>query len=186
MSTTDDKQSLFQNPNAGEELTDEVDYLKMILTARVYDIAIESPLQKGINLSKRTKNTILYKREDLQPVFSFKCRGAVNMMAHLSEEEKAGGVICCSAGNHAQGVAMAASNMGVTATIVMPRGAPPIKVAAVERMGAKVILHGDDFQEAKTECERLAKEQNLPIIPPYDNPYIIAGQGTIALEILQQ
>jgi threonine dehydratase len=160
----ENRPAIYSNPHYCEELDPYTDYLQMILTAKVYDIAIETPLQKGILLSKRLKNTILYKREDLQPVFSFKLRGAHNMIANLTPEERKRGIICSSAGNHAQGVALAASTMGIEATIVMPTAAPPIKIAAVERMGGKVILHGDDFQEAKVECERLSKERNVTII----------------------
>jgi threonine dehydratase len=165
---------------------EDPDYLKHILTARVYEVAIESPLQKAIHLSQRLNNTILFKREDLQPVFSFKCRGAYNKMAHLTPEEKAKGVLACSAGNHAQGVALAASKMGIPATIIMPSGAPPIKWKNVRRMGAQVILHGNDFEDSKQECSRLEKAQGIPVIPPYDDPLVIAGQGTIGVEILRQ
>jgi len=133
------------------------DYLKLILTARVYDIAIETPLQIAQNLSNRLNNTILLKREDLQPVFSFKSRGAFNRMQQLSTTEKEKGVIACSAGNHAQGVAMAAKKMGIKATIVMPTMTPPIKWKNVERLGANIVLFGNDFDEAKKECYRLSK-----------------------------
>jgi threonine dehydratase len=186
----EDGESIFLNPNRGCEL-DQLegkypDYLKLILTARVYDVAIESPLQKAIHLSKRLNNTILFKREDLQPVFSFKCRGAYNKMAHLTPIEKQKGVLACSAGNHAQGVALAASKMGIPATIIMPSGAPPIKWKNVQRMGAQVILHGNDFEDSKQECARLELVQGIPVIPPYDDPLVIAGQGTIGVEILRQ
>ncbi|KAJ3108444.1 threonine deaminase [Phlyctochytrium planicorne] len=162
------------------------DYLQMILTANVYDVAIETPLQKAHNLSTRLGSTILLKREDLQPVFSFKLRGAYNRMQQLSKEEKEAGVIACSAGNHAQGVALAAQKMGIKATIVMPVATPPIKWRNVKRLGAEVVLHGNDFDEAKAECFRLSKERSLTNIPPYDDPYVIAGQGTIGVEILRQ
>ncbi|KAJ3331050.1 threonine deaminase, partial [Blyttiomyces sp. JEL0837] len=165
---------------------DEPDYLRMILTANVYDVAIESPLQKAHNLSARLNNTILLKREDLQPVFSFKLRGAYNRMLQLTAAEKEAGVIACSAGNHAQGVALAAQKMGVQATIVMPVATPPIKWRNVKRLGATIVLHGEDFEEAKRECARLSKERGLTDIPPYDDPHVIAGQGTVGVEILRQ
>ncbi|KAI9324161.1 tryptophan synthase beta subunit-like PLP-dependent enzyme [Zopfochytrium polystomum] len=158
----------------------------MILMANVYDVAVQSPLQKAHGLSTRLKNTILLKREDLQPVFSFKLRGAYNRMQQLSEEERKAGVIACSAGNHAQGVALAAQRMGIRATIVMPLATPSIKWRNVERLGATVVLHGNDFDEAKAECARLTVERKLTNIPPYDDPHVIAGQGTIGVEILRQ
>lgn len=160
--------------------------LKRVLRAPVYDVAIETPFEKAPQLSARFQNTIWLKREDLQPVFSFKLRGAYNRMAQLSEEEKQAGVIAASAGNHAQGVALAAQKMGIAATIVMPKTTPPIKYRAVERMGGKVVLHGDAFDEAKLYAETLSKEQNLTLIHPYDDLDVIAGQGTIALEMLRQ
>ncbi|KAJ3000176.1 hypothetical protein HDV02_000459 [Globomyces sp. JEL0801] len=183
--------SIIKNPSAGLPMKDfpgknTPDYLQMVLTARVYDVAIETPLQKAINLSARINNTILFKREDLQPVFSFKCRGAFNKMYNLSEEEKKMGVLACSAGNHAQGVALAASKLGIQATIVMPSGAPRIKWKNVQRLGATVLLHGNDFEDCKIECARLCKENGMTDIPPYDDPLVIAGQGTIGMEILRQ
>ncbi|KAI9205616.1 tryptophan synthase beta subunit-like PLP-dependent enzyme [Polychytrium aggregatum] len=162
------------------------DYLNLILTARVYDVASETPLQPAHNLSLRIKNNIYLKREDLQPVFSFKLRGAYNRMQQLSEEEKKRGVIACSAGNHAQGVALSATKMGIKATIVMPLATPPIKWRNVKRLGAEVVLFGNDFDEAKTEAARLQQERGLTNIPPYDDPYVIAGQGTIGVELLRQ
>ncbi|KAJ8328624.1 threonine deaminase [Batrachochytrium dendrobatidis] len=180
---------IFANPNAGSPITpipNEPDYLKMILTARVYDVALETPLQKARNLSNRMGNTILLKREDLQPVFSFKLRGAFNRMAQLNTEERLKGVIACSAGNHAQGVALAAKHMGIKAVIVMPLATPPIKWKNVERLGAQVLLHGSDFDEAKQECARLSLENGMISIPPYDDPYVIAGQGTVGVEIFRQ
>ncbi|KAI8057632.1 tryptophan synthase beta subunit-like PLP-dependent enzyme [Syncephalis plumigaleata] len=162
------------------------DYLKMILTARVYDVARESPLERADNVSTRAGANIYLKREDLQPVFSFKLRGAYNCMYHLSPDEKANGVIACSAGNHAQGVALSARKMGIRATIVMPKATPDIKVRSVRRLGAEVVLYGSDFDEAKRECARLAEEQHLTNIPPFDDPYVIAGQGTVGVEILRQ
>ncbi|KAJ2369632.1 threonine deaminase, partial [Coemansia sp. RSA 2607] len=173
-------------PQHNEASAPEPDYLQMILTSSVYDVASETPLTPAANLSARLSNTVLLKREDLQPVFSFKIRGAYNMMASLSAEERARGVIACSAGNHAQGVAMSAKHLGVKATIVMPVLTPAIKWRNVERLGAKVVLHGAGFDEAKKECARLAKEQGLTDIPPFDHPLVIAGQGTIAMEILRQ
>ncbi|KAJ1569603.1 hypothetical protein HK405_015011 [Cladochytrium tenue] len=162
----------------------------MLLTtpglAGLPDVAIESPLQKAVNLSGRLGNTVLLKREDLQPVFSFKLRGAYNRMQQLSDAERRAGVIACSAGNHAQGVALAAQRMDIKATIVMPLATPPIKWRNVKRLGATVVLHGADFDEAKKECARLAALHGLTNIPPFDNPYVIAGQGTIGVEILRQ
>ncbi|KAF9170902.1 hypothetical protein BGX21_002561 [Mortierella sp. AD011] len=162
------------------------DYLRLILTSRCYEILKQSPLTLAHNLSARTQNQIYLKREDLQDVFSFKIRGAYNKMAHLSEQEKQRGVIACSAGNHAQGVAQAASTMGIKATIVMPTPTPEIKSRNVKRLGSTVILHGNNFDEAKAECDRLAKAENYTNIPPFDDPYVIAGQGTIGAEILRQ
>ncbi len=161
-------------------------YVKRILQARVYDVAIETPLSEARFLSKRLNNTILIKREDLQPVFSFKLRGAYNAMAQLTEEEKARGVITASAGNHAQGVAMAAKHMGIKAIIVMPKITPEIKVASAKARGAKVILKGDAFAEASEYAQELVKEKGYTYIPPYDHPEVIAGQGTVAMEILRQ
>ncbi|KAG0200326.1 hypothetical protein BGX28_006558 [Mortierella sp. GBA30] len=166
--------------------TQHPDYLRMILTARCYEILKQSPLTHAVNLSSRTQNQIYLKREDLQDVFSFKIRGAYNKLAHLSEEERRRGVIACSAGNHAQGVALAAKTMGIKSTIVMPTPTPEIKSRNVLRLGSTVILHGRNFDEAKAECERLAKLENYTNIPPFDDPYVIAGQGTIAAEILRQ
>lgn len=160
--------------------------LKKVLTAPVYDVAIETPLERAPLLSQRFENEIYLKREDLQPVFSFKLRGAYNRMVHLSEEQKARGVIAASAGNHAQGVALAANKMGIEATIVMPVTTPPIKYQAVERFGGKVILQGDSFDEAARFAKALTQERQLTFIHPYDDEYVIAGQGTIALEILRQ
>ncbi|KAF9113905.1 hypothetical protein BGX27_000594 [Mortierella sp. AM989] len=162
------------------------DYLRLILTARCYDIIKQSPLTLAINLSTRTSNQIYFKREDLHDVFSFKIRGAYNRLAHLTAEEKERGVIACSAGNHAQGVALAAKTMGIKATIVMPTPTPEIKSRNVLRLGSTVILHGKNFDEAKAECERLTALKNFTNIPPFDDPYVIAGQGTIGAEILRQ
>ncbi|KAJ2781570.1 threonine deaminase [Coemansia javaensis] len=164
----------------------EPDYLQMILSSYVYDVAVETPLAHAVNLSSRMGNNVYLKREDLQPVFSFKIRGAHNKISHLSEEEKRRGIIACSAGNHAQGVAMSAKQLGIKATIVMPVLTPAIKWKNVERLGAKVVLHGSGFDEAKLECSRLEKLHGLTNIPPFDDPLVIAGQGTIGMEILRQ
>lgn len=161
-------------------------YVKKVLNAKVYEAAIETPLDEAPSLSRRINNQILIKREDLQPVFSFKLRGAYNMMAHLSEDQKAAGVICASAGNHAQGVAQAAKLMNVKATIVMPVTTPNIKVASVKSRGGKVVLHGDSFDEAYSHAVKLQEEKGLTFIHPYDDPLVIAGQGTVAREILHQ
>ena len=161
-------------------------YVKKILTSRVYDVAVETPLQAANQLSKRLGNQILLKREDLQPVFSFKIRGAYNKLAQLSEEERARGVVTASAGNHAQGLALAAREMGVKATIVMPRTTPEIKVEGVRSRGGKVGLHGDSFPEALAYSLKLVEEKGFVYVHPYDDPHTIAGQGTVAMEILRQ
>jgi threonine dehydratase len=162
------------------------DYLKRILNARVYDVAIETPLEVAPNLSTRFQNRILLKREDLQPVFSFKLRGAYNKMVKLPAETLRAGVIASSAGNHAQGVALSASQLGCRAVIVMPATAPRIKVKAVEARGAEVVLHGDTYEDAFHHARMLADRDGLAFIHPYDDPDVIAGQGTIAVEILRQ
>ncbi|KAI9854483.1 MAG: threonine deaminase [Trichoglossum hirsutum] len=162
------------------------DYLRLILTSRVYDVVQETPLTKAVNLSNRLECKVLLKREDLQPVFSFKLRGAYNKMAHLSPTERWKGVIACSAGNHAQGVAYSARHLKIPATIVMPEGTPSIKHLNVSRLGGSVVLHGADFDTAKEECYRLEKLHGLTNIPPFDDPYVIAGQGTIGMELLRQ
>jgi threonine dehydratase len=164
----------------------KTDYLRKILSARVYDVAIESPLEAAPAISRRTGNRILLKREDKQPVFSFKLRGAYNKMAHLKPAQLARGVICASAGNHAQGVALGAQKLGAAATVVMPVTTPRIKVAAVAGRGAKVILHGDSYHEAAQHAKALARERGLTFVHPYDDPLVIAGQGTIGMEILRQ
>ena len=161
-------------------------YVKNILTAPVYDVAIETPLQPALSLSEELNNTVLLKREDLQPVFSFKIRGAYNKMARLSAEDKAKGVITASAGNHAQGVAFSAKKSGIKAVIVMPKTTPEIKVLAVKSHGAKVILHGDAFPDALAHALKLVEEKGFTFVHPYDDPDTIAGQGTIAMEILRQ
>ncbi|MEI7664425.1 MAG: threonine ammonia-lyase, biosynthetic [Synechococcaceae cyanobacterium ELA263] len=161
-------------------------YLQRILRARVYDVAIESPLDPAPNLSRRLGNQVLLKREDLQPVFSFKLRGAYNRMVSLTGEELARGVIAASAGNHAQGVALAAQRLGCTAVIVMPVTTPEMKVRSVAARGAEVLLHGDTYDEAYGRARQLEQERGLTFIHPFDDPDVIAGQGTIALEILRQ
>ncbi len=161
-------------------------YLKMILNARVYDVARETPLEAAPGLSGRLDNRVWLKREDLQPVFSFKLRGAANRIAHLAPADAERGVITASAGNHAQGVALSARNRGIKATIVMPRTTPPIKVAAVRRMGARTVLHGDAYDDAYDQACRLAEEKGLTFIHPFDDPLVIAGQGTVAMELLRQ
>ncbi|MFP8968275.1 threonine ammonia-lyase, biosynthetic [Pokkaliibacter sp. CJK22405] len=161
-------------------------YIKKILASRVYEAAVETPLDEATNLSARLQNRVLLKREDLQPVFSFKIRGAYNKLAQLSDDERARGVICASAGNHAQGLAMAASVMGVKAVIVMPRPTPEIKVNAVKARGGQVVLHGDTFDEALAYALQQVDEKGYVFVHPYDDPYTIAGQGTIGMEILRQ
>ena len=161
-------------------------YIKKILKARVYDAAIETPLDEAKVLSKRIGNKVLLKREDLQPVFSFKLRGAYNKMAQLSAKERSVGVITASAGNHAQGLAMSAKIMAVKAVIVMPKITPSIKISNVIALGGEVILHGENFDSAKQHAELLAAEHGYTYCPPFDDPDVIAGQGTIAMEILKQ
>src|ERR671935_679096 len=162
------------------------DYLERILKARVYDVASESPLEPARALSARLKNRLLIKREDLQPVFSFKLRGAYNKMAALPRARLARGVIAASAGNHAQGVALAAQRLGCRATIVMPVTTPRIKVDAVRARGAQVRLHGDSYAEAYAEALRLKRSRALTFVHPYDDPAVIAGQGTVGMEIMRQ
>ena len=162
------------------------DYLERILTARVYDVAQESPLEYAPNLSLRLENKILLKREDMQSVFSFKLRGAYNKMASLSADVLAEGVIAASAGNHAQGVALAARELGAKAIIVMPVTTPQVKVDAVVARGGQVVLHGDTYDDACLYAKQLEKEKGLTFIHPFDDPDVIAGQGTIGMEILRQ
>ena len=162
------------------------DYLRLILTSSVYDVIEATPLTHAINLSNRLECNVLLKREDLQPVFSFKIRGAYNKMANLDPNERWRGVVACSAGNHAQGVAYSARRLKIPATIVMPAGTPAIKHSNVSRLGGTVILHGEDFDEAKAEAKRLEKLHGLIEVAPFDDPYVIAGQGTIGMEILRQ
>jgi threonine dehydratase len=162
------------------------DYLKKILTAKVYDVAVESALEPAKNLSRRLHNKVLLKREDQQPVFSFKLRGAYNKMAHLSPEQLARGVICASAGNHAQGVALAAHKLGSRAVIVMPVTTPQVKIEAVKALGGEIVLYGDSYSDAHEKAMELEKSQQLTFVHPFDDPDVIAGQGTIAMEILRQ
>lgn len=161
-------------------------YIKKILKARVYDAVIETPLDEAKVLSARIGNKVLFKREDLQPVYSFKLRGAYNKMAQLSDTERSVGVITASAGNHAQGLAMSSKILGVKSIIVMPKITPSIKVNNVIALGGQVILHGSNFDQAKQHAEYLAAEHGYTYCPPFDDPDVIAGQGTIAMEILKQ
>ncbi len=162
------------------------DYLDLIRQAKVYDVAIKSALEPAVSLSERLGNRILMKREDLQPVFSFKLRGAYNKIAGLGPDELARGVICSSAGNHAQGVALAAKRLGVRACIVMPVTTPTIKIDAVRALDGDVILHGDAYDDAYAHAHALSASEGLIFIHPFDDPEVIAGQGTIGAEILEQ
>jgi threonine dehydratase len=162
------------------------DYLKKILTARVYDVAVESALEPARALSARLGNTVLLKREDQQPVFSFKLRGAYNKMVHLTPEQLARGVICASAGNHAQGVALGARKLGTRAVVVMPVTTPQLKVDAVRALGGEVLLHGDSYSDAYGHALEQQQRLGLTFVHPFDDPDVIAGQGTIAMEILRQ
>jgi threonine dehydratase len=164
----------------------QTDYLEKVLTAHVYDVAVESPLEPAPLLSQRLHNDLLLKREDMQAVFSFKLRGAYNKMAQMPTEARARGVITASAGNHAQGVALAAQTLGCDAVIVMPVTTPQIKINAVQSRGARVILHGDSYDEAQTHAQQLATNAQRTFVHPYDDPEVIAGQGTIGMEILRQ
>ncbi len=160
-------------------------YIEKILKARVYDVAIETPLDPAPALSARLHNRVLLKREDLQPIFSFKLRGAHNKIVQLSDAARQKGVIAASAGNHAQGVALSAQRLGIAAVIVMPVTTPPIKVAAVRALGAEAILHGDAYDDAYQRALELAEQRGLTFIHPYDDPDVIAGQGTIAMELMR-
>jgi len=160
--------------------------LRQILTSRVYEAAVETPLDHASALSLELGNQIFLKREDLQPVFSFKLRGAYNCIAHLNDEQLKAGVITASAGNHAQGVAFSARHLGVPATIVMPATTPEIKVEAVRALGAEVLLHGDNYSEAKDYCDHVVSERGMTFIHPFDDELVIAGQGTIGDEIVRQ
>lgn len=161
-------------------------YIRKILRAQVYDVAVKTPLEEAPSMSARLQNTVLFKREDLQPVFSFKLRGAYAKMVSLTEEQAARGVICASAGNHAQGVALSAKTLGIKAVIVMPKTTPDIKVRSVRERGGRVVLHGDSFDEALAHAQLLEERDGLTFVHPYDDPDVIAGQGTIAMEIMQQ
>ena len=162
------------------------DYLTRILNARVYDVAVESDLDIAKNLSRRLHNKVLLKREDQQPVFSFKLRGAYNKMANLTAEQLQKGVICASAGNHAQGTALSAKKLGCRAVIVMPTTTPQVKVDAVAALGGEVVLMGDSYSDAYKHSIKLQKTEGLTFVHPFDDPDVIAGQGTIAMEMLRQ
>ena len=159
--------------------------LRLILTSRVYDVAVETPLEPAARLSQRLRNEVLLKREDLQPIFSYKLRGAYNRIAHLTNAERARGIIAASAGNHAQGVAFAARHLGLSALIVMPQTTPEIKIDAVRAMGAEVVLAGDTYADAKVRCDELAATTQRTFVHPFDDRLVIAGQGTIGDEILR-
>ena len=163
-----------------------IDYLKKILTARVYDVAVETPLEFAPTLSARVDNQIYFKREDMQSVFSFKLRGAYNKMAHLSPAQLKRGVICASAGNHAQGVALGAKRLGCRAVIVMPTTTPQVKIDAVRARGGEIVLFGDSYTDAYQHALTLEKKQKLTFVHPFDDPDVIAGQGTVGMEILRQ
>jgi len=160
--------------------------IKKILQSRVYDVAVETPIDRARGLSRRLNNNVLLKREDLQPVFSFKIRGAYNKIANLSDEEKARGVICASAGNHAQGVALASARLGIKSVIVMPQTTPEIKVNSVRTLGGKVVLHGDAYDQAAAHAKMLMEKHDYTFVHPFDDPDVIAGQGTVGMEILRQ
>lgn len=183
-STTDTAHS--STPSAGPAALTAIDYLKQVLTARVYDVAIESHLDPARALSRRLNNKVLLKREDQQPVFSFKLRGAYNKMANLTPGQLEKGVICASAGNHAQGVALSAQRLGTRAVVVMPTTTPQVKVDAVKTLGGDVVLAGDSYSDAYEHAVKLQAEQGLTFIHPFDDPLVIAGQGTIGMEILRQ
>jgi len=174
------------SPTMSADISAHRDYIERILRAKVYDVAIESPLDLATRLSRRLDNRIELKREDLQPVFSFKLRGAYNKIATLSSQVASRGVICASAGNHAQGVALAASRRGIPSVIVMPITTPQIKVSAVRDLGGEVVLHGDDYDSAYEHALCLAQDRNLVFVHPFDDPDVIAGQGTIGMEIARQ
>jgi len=160
--------------------------VRKVLTARVYDVAVESPLDTLPRLSERLGRPVRLKREDLQAVFSFKLRGAYNKVAGLSHEARRAGVICASAGNHAQGVAVAATRHGVRATVVVPATTPDIKVQAIRRLGAEVVVHGEGYDDAYARARELEAESGATFVHPFDDPEVVAGQGTIGLELLQQ
>ena len=173
-------------PSRPSRTTPSDEYLRRVLTARVYDVAVESALEPANNLSRRIHNQVLLKREDQQAVFSFKLRGAYNKMAHLTPAQLKKGVICASAGNHAQGVALSAHRLGCKAVIVMPVTTPQVKVDAVKALGGEVVLHGDSYSDAYDHALALEKKKGMTFVHPFDDPYVIAGQGTIAMEILRQ
>lgn len=165
------------------------DYLRKILTSHVYDVAIESPLDEARSLSRRLGHHVFFKREDKQPVFSFKLRGAYNKMAGLSKAQLAKGVICASAGNHAQGVALGAKRLGCQATIVMPTTTPQVKIDAVRHFGGdhvQIVLHGESYSDAALHAKELERKKGMTFVHPFDDPDVIAGQGTVAMEILRQ
>ena len=165
-------------------MTDKM--IEKILKARVYDVAHETPLEHAPLLSKRLGNHILLKREDQQPVFSFKLRGAYNKIFSLTDAQKASGVVAASAGNHAQGVALAGKRLNVSTHIVMPTTTPPIKVDAVRALGGKAVLHGDTYDEAYQHAMDISRQKDMSFIHPFDDQDVIAGQGTIGMEILRQ
>ncbi len=169
-----------------DDKTLQIEYLKRILNSRVYDVAAETPLEEAAGLSRKLGARFLLKREDLQCVHSFKLRGAYNKMSQLPREALGKGVLAASAGNHAQGVALSARRLGCKATIVMPETTPEIKVGAVRALGAQVVLSGDTYSDAAETAARLVKERGLTFVPPYDDEDVIAGQGTVAMEILRQ
>ena len=169
-----------------QQIQSNTDYLRRILSSNIYDLAQVTPLQKMEKLSARLKNNIFIKREDRQPVHSFKLRGAFAMISNLSKVQKEAGVIAASAGNHAQGVALSAKHLGLRALIVMPQNTPSIKVDAVRGYGGEVLLFGANFDEAKSKAIELAEELNMTFVHPFDAPDVIAGQGTIAMELIQQ
>ncbi len=178
-------QAQANDPMKTKHLT-PADYLKKILTARVYDVAVESALEPARSLSRRLHNKVLLKREDQQPVRSFKLRGAYNKMVQLSAAQLAKGVICASAGNHGQGVALGAHKLGSRAVIVMPTTTPQLKVEAVKALGGDIVLHGDSYSDAHAHALQLQQQQGLTFVHPFDDPEVIAGQGTVAMEILRQ
>lgn len=171
---------------SNNKLMTGADYLKATLCAPVYDVAVVTPLEEMEKISERVGNQVFVKREDRQSVHSFKLRGAYAMLASLTDEERKKGVVAASAGNHAQGVALSATKLGISSLIVMPKTAPDIKVDAVKGFGGEVLLYGDNFDEAKNKAIELAKEQGRTFIPPFDHPLVIAGQGSVAMELLQQ
>ncbi|GEM48608.1 threonine ammonia-lyase, biosynthetic [Deinococcus cellulosilyticus] len=169
-----------------EENTDTAAFMEQVLRTHVYNLAIETPLQEARTLSRHLNNRILFKREDHQPIYSFKLRGACQKISSLSDEEKARGIITVSAGNHAQGVAYTAHHLGLRAVVVMPEIAPQIKVESVRDWGSEVILYGQNVTEAEQHARKLQQEQNLTFVHPYDDPLVIAGQATVGLELLRQ